>query len=693
MAYQRIGDFDLWRAGYGGAVVEVFQAGTTTLASLFSDPALTLPVANPQTLASRSETDGTSYGRFAQPVYVGVPYQLRINQGEQTAVEQLPLTSLVGANASAATAAATRGGVSRTLAQHFDVEVRTENFGTFGTSAAANQSILDAAIGAAAAQGGGSVLLPPGDLPFLSWTLPQGVVLVGRGRDSTVLRSDQTTAVCTIGGDRAGLRDLKLDGVNANTGSFGVLSIGQNDLILDNVAIDRFATGIAMRGGDRARFIRLHVFLCAVGVDIRGDRDALLSNTGGPIFDLLWDQGVISSCTSEGIRLSFEDDPVNRVEIRGVQFRLNSTGVFVNGARDVLLHRCVFFDNDIHLAVQDDSDLSREDENTVQQLTVQHSRVDDGQLTFNGLCEDVRFERTEFVNASFVLSVPTFPILLVDCTEDADTTSTGAIARLMRDSSFKRGEFPGVTTDNAYTTAWSRELEPGEVIRVRSRILGRQRDGGNWGSGEVVATYSRPGSALPYDLASATPVVGTIVTGNTSGAVARVAGVTGATSGTLSLRDIAGAFINGEGLTFSDAKTATATSTLTPQAVDLRDATTLNYDSASVTPATFTFVFGVTSGASALMVSTTGTTAGTMTLVNLDKLFIDNENLVFSNGTTAVADGNVLAADWYVIPPENKTDLAWGWRAAVAGSSALIQVRGNTSQIVEWVVETDVMRP
>ena len=47
MASIRIIEFDTWRPGYGLATVRVYQAGTSTLASLFNDEELTDPAANP----------------------------------------------------------------------------------------------------------------------------------------------------------------------------------------------------------------------------------------------------------------------------------------------------------------------------------------------------------------------------------------------------------------------------------------------------------------------------------------------------------------------------------------------------------------------------------------------------------------------------------------------------------------------
>lgn len=618
----RVGEFDLWRPGYGGATVEVLISGTTTLAALFSDPALTVPIPNPQILQTKQEVDGTIYGRFAQTVYVGSGYSLRINTGEQTGVEVKPLTTLAGENASAATAQAARGSVARPLAQHLDAEVRLENFGALGASPTTNTTILNAAIGAAAAQGGGRVMLPFGNWEFTQFQLPQDVVLVGHGRGATTLRSQQAQAVVTIAGDGAGLMNLTLDGVNLNVGSIGILAIGRDRIFLDNVIIKRFAQGILLRGGEQARFRECSVQNCTKGADLRGDRDALFTNTGGPLRDLLWDGGSVETCLTEGLRLSFEDDPVLRTMIRGVRFSTNAgPAAVLNGCRSTTFDTCWWNGNTANLAVTDDNDTSRADENTIQQIIVRNSALAGGTQSFNGLCEDVRFEGCDFSDVDWILSVPQLPIMLLDCTEDSLSTATGALDRLARDSSFKRGEFPGVTTDANWTTAWQMELEPGEIVRVLGRVLGRQRNGTNNLSHEIVATFTRPGSTLTYASASLTPIVGTVVTGATSGAEGRVIVVSGTNTGTLTLRSISGVFINGETLNFSDGKTAVASSVLTP------------------------------------------------------------------------APAALDPTHWALRTPTIKSDAAWDVRASVTGFSAQLQVKGNTGQTVEWIVEADTLRP
>lgn len=618
MSFQRVAEFDTWRSGYAGATVTVLIAGTSTPADLFSNPLLTTPLDNPQVLLSRTEADGTDYGKFAQSVYVGVAYQLQITRtNEVTGQQQLFLIDLNGEDASLAEVITARGTVARQLEDALDDEVWLEAFGTLGASPTANTTILNAAIGAAAGQSGGRVMLPAGSWEFTQFTLPQDVVLVGHGRGATTLRSSQANAVCTIGGDGAGLANLTLDGVSLVANSVGLLAIGRSRVMLDNVTIKRFATGMTLRGGFTPRFTNLYIENCTTGADFRGDQDALFTNEGGELQDVYWDGGRVSECSTVGLRVSYEDMPVWRTVIRSVRFFQNTgPAVLLNGPRMTTFDACYWEENTDNLDVRDDTDAAANPFNQVHQLIFRECYFGQGTNTFNGLCEDVRFDGCELVECSFDLSVPTNPILIKDC-EERDITIGGTTDRFSRTTSFQTAQFPGVTTNSSWTTAYQLSLEPGSVVIIRARVVGRGRNTTNKAAYEVRATFARAEATLTFNAASATLSPGTSVTGATSGAKALVVAVSGTTSGTVTLRDITGAFINGETLNFSDAKTASATGTL---------------------------------GFS----STVAQTQDTVTY------FESNAN--------------------------------WNVQTAASGALGQVQVRGDTSEVVEWVVEVDMLR-
>ena len=117
MPAQRISEFDLWQPGYAAAVVRVYIAGGTTLASIYTDEALTTAASNPQTLSSTT-INGDTYGEFAAPLYTSSAYYLDIDSTDQTGIVRPPLTTLVGQDASDATVTPTGASVATALDNH-----------------------------------------------------------------------------------------------------------------------------------------------------------------------------------------------------------------------------------------------------------------------------------------------------------------------------------------------------------------------------------------------------------------------------------------------------------------------------------------------------------------------------------------------------------------------------------------------
>lgn len=584
---QRIHEFDAWRPLYGGAQVRVLVAGTSTLASCYSDPALTVAVANPITLITTKDSLGIQYGKFLSPVYVGVPYQLVINDADTTGIQRLPIYDLVGMDASKAKVRSLRGSILTDLDAWLDSPIRTTAFGTLGTVSATNTTILSSAIAAAASQGGGIVQLPPGNFPFTTLTLPQGVVLRGEGRLATTIRSVEAQSVITLGGDYAGLEDLTLDGVNLVAGSNGLAAVGVDWVGLRRVTIKRFDRGIFLKGGVQHKYEDLHVSGCNTGAELRGDKDAAGTKQGGPYLDLAWESGVVELNVNFGLILSYEDDSVNGCVIKGVQFTSNiGPGLKINGARQTRLLGCRWTGNTVSIDVADDSDTSKAAFNTVKGLHITDGTMTGGMAKFDGTCEDVQFEAMDFSDVDFNLTIPDRPITLVDCTEDSQVTVAGATEKLGRLSHVDKADFPGVTTDATVTTAWARELEPGEIIRARLRAMANQRNGQDFAALEAIVTASRPGATISYDTAPLAPVVGTIVSGNVSGASARIIAVSHAgTTGSLTLRSITGTFQVGETCQTTDAKTLRVTVGLSSPAavVNATDAIGTQHKSAGAT--------------------------------------------------------------------------------------------------------------
>lgn len=560
----RVAEFDVWRPGYAGAIVEVVVAGTTTLASLYTDPLLSVPAANPQVLATFTDGSGRTYGRFANPIYVGVPYQLVINDEGTTGIEQVPLASLDGSDVSSAMAMSARSGtVARTLRSILDDTISALNFGplAFG-SPSNNTTVLTKAIAAAAADGGGVVVVPKGIFDLTTLSLPQGVRLRGAGRGTTELRSTQGQAVVTIAGANAGLEDLTLNGVNAVTNSVGIRAINKANLPLRNLDVTGFATGLHISGGDGLAFEELHVSACTRGAYLAGE---LLPGQGGAALRTLeWRGGSVSSCINAGLVVEAVDAEAQNLVFEQVYFDANAAdAVTITGGRSVMFPACFWRGNLGNLKIEDGANPVNKAVNTSRSVRVLGGRMDGGAVRFNGECRAVVFDNTELLGVSLIASVPAEPIIFRDCFENAAVQQTGAVERLTRIKSNRRGRFRLTTTSSTPTAAWQIEVPPGDVVRIRADAVARRMNGPEVASYVAEGVISRPGAALDFSSASTTLTAGSTVTGATSGATARVIAVTqvGA-AGTITLRDVAGTFQTGESLVFSGGPTATAASAL-----------------------------------------------------------------------------------------------------------------------------------
>lgn len=559
---QRISEFDTWRPGYPNSTVTVRVAGTTTLAAVFYDPELTLPAPNPITLDDRT-VDGIEYGRFPQALYVGTPYQLLVDGAEFTGVQALALSSLAGVDASDAVVTAIRGSASRSLDAWLNDTIHVLSWGALGANATTNTGIITAAVGAAAAQGGGEVHLPPGVWDVNTLSIPSGVVLRGDERAATTLRSTQAEAVVTLAGNRSGLRSLTLDGINLLPGSIGVYTVGLTGIILEGVLLKRFETGIETRGFTQPSILDFSIDNCTRGAAILADTDAGGSGAGSGTALVRWQGGAITNCTEYGVRLAVVDAVLLGVEFSHVQWSTNvGPALKVEGALAVTAHTCRFSGNTAALAIMDGTD---DDESPTKLLKITDTRFFAGTLTFEGACDGVMFERCEFINVDFVLSAPTGMIQLLDCVEDVMTSSTGNTEKLGRNSSFKVTEAFGVTTDATVTTAWSMEMVPGEIVRAITRIVAKQRNGPGSASYELCVVAGLPSSTVTYDLASAALTAGSVMTGATSGATAlMVIDTPSGSTGTITVRNIVGDFVYGETVNFNTGQTARLTGSLLP---------------------------------------------------------------------------------------------------------------------------------
>ena len=620
MPATRIGEFDLWRPKYAGATVTIYQAGTTTLASVYKDEALTQAASNPQTLQSVT-VNGVTYGKFSVPLYINVDYELSINGTESTGIVRLPLQSLDAADASDSTVIATGASVAKTIADLFARRIWAPSCGVLlptsdaGASATTNTTTLVAAIALATAAGGGIVDVPAGTYARNAMTVPANVVVNGKSRLATVLQCQAGTAVDTISGALGGFSNITLDGVNKVASSVGVYAKAVNEIIFENVLIKRFVTGLSILGSTYNNWQNLVIDACTNGALLRGDNDASGGANGAEFWDNRWSGGRVSNCTTVGIELKYVDKKCWHNTLSHIGF-IDNTGIALRiiGARYTdLAEKCWFDGNTTDITVSDGTDPANVLENTVIGLQVDGGTIS-SDMSFTGTCQDIVFDGVNFTEGTYTLTSVDNAIVVLDCIEEALVTLAGTdTTRWMRQRrSIDDSPGPsGTTTDATPTEAWAYDLAPGERVIVEAKVIANSQNSNAYATYHIERAAHRPGSTLGYDAQTGNFTLGLIVTGQTSGATARIiADSDSGATGTLTLREIIGEFDDDEIITDSATGSATANGTLSHQNAALLDAGDTALKTASETVGAWDCAFGVTAGKVRVLV--TGAAATTI---------------------------------------------------------------------------------
>jgi hypothetical protein len=559
----RIAEFDLWRAGYGGNVVNIYLAGTTTPASVFSDSAMLVPAANPQTLLTLT-INNVIYGKFAVPLYTAAAYELSITSGDQTGVIEVPITTLVGQDVSKSKVTPLGGARLQDLDSLLGRVFYVEDTDAIGVSASTNNATITTALGRAAAVGGGEVVLPDNPtILFTQLTIPDGVVLRGGGRagSPTVLQS-QVAGACITLGTGSGLKDVVVDGVNQVVGGIGVTATNKHETALHNVLVKRFETGLKLVGGQRNDWRSLFIDTCAYGARLWGSA-AVCSNNR-------WVGGAVTNTTIAGIELSYEDSVVHSNAIHDVGVYDNTgTGIIANGARDTTLDGCWFTGNTKNWDIHDDT-LTGVTDNTVVGFVMRNGSVNGGTATYDDTCANVLFDRVDLKGVAVTLGAVPNNILWKDCTEDAAVTisSTSLGIHVLRQVS-ANGDAPTstvVSSDATPLKSWELSLLPGQKAWLEAHVIGSQRNGVGHAEYHIGQAVNRPGSTLLYKTQTANFTLGAVLTGTTSGATGRIiADADGGATGTLTLKDIIGVFLDNEEISDSSGGLAIANGVLNHQ--------------------------------------------------------------------------------------------------------------------------------
>jgi hypothetical protein len=561
----RIIDFDTWNPGYGFATVLVLQAGTELLADIFYDEALAEEAPNPQTCLEKTQ-DGISYGKFARPIYCGVPFELRINTIDQTGVQRPAIVSLDGEDASKALVTVAGGTEEVELEDHLARRVDVRDFGEFkavgvtGASAATNNASLASAIGVVGAMGGGYVEVPAGTYQFTNLTIPQGVVVRGAGRVATTLQSTQANNVITIGGVRCGFTRLTLDGVSKVATSVGVYAVNKDYPVFNDVEIKRFETGLYRKGGTGGFWRELFISDCTSGYKGHGDLAATL---GAALLFNEWLGGKVELCSDVGVELKNVDAQSAHSAFRYVTFDTN-TGVAVRliGSRNSQFDKCRWIGNTADFDVKDNTPLTPD--NSIIGLLVNGGSIEGGTMTFKDTLENVVFRRVDLKDVAITLTTPQSNIVAEDCREISGVTFAGVGTCWVRSKTTDRGASAGITTGAAATKIWEVPLDPGQRVYLIGVVVARQRNAANSDAFyHIGVSARRPAATLGYDSQTANFAAGNVVTGATSGATARiVADSDSGTTGTLSLQDIVGTFVDNEIITDSGGGSATVNGSL-----------------------------------------------------------------------------------------------------------------------------------
>lgn len=562
---KRIAEFDLWRPGYGGAVVNIYLPGTTTLAAVYSDEALTVPAANPQTLSAMESAGGTRYGKFSAPLYTAASYYLSIDGIEDTAIIRDSISALDGEDASAALVTPAGSTYPVALSAFAGREVNVANFGSFvaggGGVAATNTTTMNLAIAALAS--GGIVNVPVGLYNINAFSIPQSVVIRGQGVDASVLKCVVGADCFTVVGSFGGFQDITLDGNGLAAGSVGLKSVGNASVILDNVKIERFETGMYIKGGSSFAWKDLTILNVITAAKIFGETTVLQ--------DLVWIGGLVSTATTLGLDIGYKDQMCQNITIIGVGF-VNCVGqaLFINGAQNVKTIGCWGDGNTAVCKIQDDvTVLTPSTAYQNQALIFQWigGRINGGTFEVTGTAQDVFLKDVSLTTVNFIMTTPLKNYLILENCVEQGVTISGESTRLIRSTTSHDGTSSGLTTGNVATKAWAITLAPGQSVYLVGKVIGKGRNVAQRGIYHIAAGAYQVGAALVYKTQTANFTAGAIVTGASSHATARIqADADGGTTGTLTLTDISGTFLNNEIITDNNGApgSATVNGVLTP---------------------------------------------------------------------------------------------------------------------------------
>ena len=570
MAVMSIRDHEHWLEGYQGAVVRILKAGTTTLADVYLDEALTTPADNPQTLMKRTDGLNRQFGKWAQPLYTDQAVQVESLPNELSGIQRPALVALTDEDASDATVAATGTTGDRTLADRAAEVINLLDYGSIDTAVAATATMA-AAIGEAASRGGGVVQLPEGSITLNTIALPGKVTVRGHGIGVTTIVSEVGGNVITLGGDQAGLADLTLDGIDLATGSVGIFGKARNRFMMMNVEVKRFEIGVYAQGGQDWLWRNVTVDNCVNNLRLYGDIDQGDPVPGDEFSGLDWLQGYVRYSTGIALDMGVVDRPVRHNTIAQVDFidNIGTQAVRLHAASNTVFRQCYWDGNIVNIETEDDPDETLE-YRIVSDIIIDGGQMYQGKSVFTETSQNVILRNVELDDCTIELDPSLVnQILLIDCSEYL-MTATLDTTKLSRWRTIEQGLVQGFTTSATPAIVYKRKLAPNEVVHFDIRATAEQINGGDFAAFHVSHAARCAPATLAYDDQTANFAVGETITGETSGATAVItADSDSGTSGTLSLASVVGEFEDNELITDGATGSARVNGTLSLGVVSL----------------------------------------------------------------------------------------------------------------------------
>jgi len=265
----------------------------------------------------------------------------------------------------------------------------------------------------------------------------------------------------------------------------------------------------------------------------------------------------------------------------------------VYGAEGTEFHDCKFTGSTLlDLDVKDNPDTTLANRE-VKRLYIEGCRFESN-IALDGLCQDVMFQRCEFVGLQQQFNTPTNQIAFVDCREVTVTTD-GDTTKKSIWTTTDVGTLTGTTTSATPLTIWKHSLQPGEVMMLDVRAVAQKLNGEEYHSIWRVHSARCDSADIAYDAQTANFTVGETLTGASSGATGVIiADADAGTTGTLSLVQIQGTFIDNEIITDSATGSARVNGTITLNAAGLVGTYATLYDQQSGSTG-YDVTFGVSS--------------------------------------------------------------------------------------------------